>query len=100
MEILPPPPYTHTPHTHTHTPTHSDQHSVSSDSSEESGGEDDEGLYRQLEDVSEVEVDYLAARLIMEGPLTRRTCNKGARKVSVSANSQFSLRVYFVYSAP
>ncbi|XP_064395483.1 ras-specific guanine nucleotide-releasing factor RalGPS1-like [Halichondria panicea] len=59
-----------------------DQHSVSSDSSEESGGEDDEGLYRQLEDVSEVEVDYLAARLIMEGPLTRRTCNKGARKVS------------------
>ena len=79
----------HTPHTH----THSDQHSVSSDSSDESGGDDDECLYRQLEDVSEVEVDYLAARLVMEGPLTRKTCKKGARKVSVSAN-HFFLHMY------
>ena len=74
--------YTTLPHTHTHTHTHTG--SVTSDSSDESG--DEEGaLYRKLEDIDEVEVDYLHARLVMEGPLQRKMV-RGAkeRRVVVS----------------
>lgn len=75
--------YTHSHPSHPHT----DHCSVSSDSSDNSG-EDSEGLSRLLDDIGEVDVDYLTARLVMEGPLRRKLTHRGSRIASVSQLSR------------
>ena len=78
--------HTHTrTHTHSRKPTHTHTHtvSVSSASSDDSDGEEDQ-LYKKLEDIDDLEVDYLQATLIMEGPLKRKVLKRQGKSVSVS----------------
>ena len=70
--------------------------SVSSVSSVDSADREEDQLYKKLEDIDDLEVDYMQATLVMEGPLKRKVLKRHGKAVSVS--HAYKTKVQFVLS--